>query len=147
MDVFDAGKMAAIIDPTGAIFSVWQPMKHIGAKVVNEHGALVWNELATNDTEKAKEFYTELFGWTTQEMDMGPMVYTIFLNGDRPNGGMVEMPKECGEMPPVWSVYFRVNDCDAIVEDALSLGGEVFNPAQDLPEVGRKKIPRELFLR
>lgn len=137
MDVFDAGKMATIIDPTGAIFSVWQPMKHIGAKVVNEHGALAWNELATNDTEKAKEFYTELFGWTTQEMDMGPMVYTIFLNGDRPNGGMVEMPKECGEMPPVWSVYCRVNDCDAIVEDALSLGGEVFNPAQDLPEVGR----------
>lgn len=137
MDVLDAGKMAAIVDPTGAMISVWQPMKHIGARIVNEHGALVWNELATNDTEKAKEFYTELFGWQAQDMDFNGMAYTIFMNGDRPNGGMVEMPKQCGEKPSVWCVYFRVSDCDSMAEKAVSLGGKFFDPAQDLPEVGR----------
>ena len=50
MDVFDAGKMASLIDPTGAVISLWQPMKHMGTRVVNEHGAFCWNELVTNDT-------------------------------------------------------------------------------------------------
>ena len=138
MDVFDAGRMAALMDPTGAVFSIWQPMKHIGAEVVNEHGTLVWNELATNDTEKAKEFYSELFGWTSDDMDMGGgMTYTAFMNGDRPAAGMLAIGADMGDMPPVWSVYFAVNDCDASFEEAKSLGGEVVVPPTDIPEVGR----------
>ncbi|GJM15720.1 MAG: putative glyoxylase CFP32 [Thermodesulfobacteriota bacterium] len=136
MDVFDAGRMAAIIDPTGAIFSVWQPLKHIGAKVVNEHGALVWNELATNDTEKAKEFYTELFGWQAQDMDFNGIIYTMLMNGDRPAAGMLPIQEEwC--VPPVWFVYFAVNNCDVIVDESVELGGEIVIPAKDLPDVGR----------
>lgn len=137
MDVFDAGRMAAIMDPTGAMISVWQPHKHIGATVVNEHGALVWNELATNDTEMAKEFYTDLFGWDAQDMDFNGMTYTMFMNGDRPAAGMLPIQKEWEGMPPAWSVYFAVNDCDSTVEQAKTLGGEVVVPAFNIPEVGR----------
>mgnify|MGYP000529807448 CR=1 FL=1 len=136
MDVFDAGRMAAIIDPTGAMISLWQPMKHIGSMVVSEHGAIVWNELATNDIEKAKEFYTELFGWQAQDMDFNGIPYTMFMNGDRPAAGMLPIQEEwC--VPPIWFVYFAVDDCDAIVDETISLGGKVVNPATDLPEVGR----------
>jgi len=137
MDVFDAGRMAVIQDPTGGIVSLWQPVKHIGAQVVNEHGALCWNELVSNDTEKAKEFYTGLFGWTAQDQDFNGMNYTIFINGERPAGGMMEIQEEWGEMPPTWFVYFAVNDCDATVEEAKSLGGEVVNPPMDIEGVGR----------
>ncbi len=113
-------------------------MKHIGAKVINEHGALVWNELATNDTEKAKEFYTELFGWTLDEMDMGSgLIYTTFVNGDRPAAGMMKIEEGMGDMPSVWSVYFAVDDCDSCVEEARSLGAELVIPPTDIPEVGR----------
>jgi predicted enzyme related to lactoylglutathione lyase len=35
-DVMDAGRMAVLQDPTGAVFQVWQPNKHIGAKILNE---------------------------------------------------------------------------------------------------------------
>ena len=38
-DVFDAGRMAVFTDPEGAVFCVWQPNRHRGATVVNEHGA------------------------------------------------------------------------------------------------------------
>jgi len=136
MDVFDSGTMAAIIDPTGAMISLWKPMQHIGAKVVNEHGALVWNELVTDDTVKAKEFYMDLFGWQAQEMDFNGINYTMFMNGDRPVAGMLPIQEEwC--VPPVWFVYFAVNDCDAIVDETISLGGEIVIPAKDLPDVGR----------
>ena len=61
-DVTDAGRMAIVSDPTGAVFGIWQAGNHFGAAIVNEHGALNWNELLTDDTEKALAFYQEVFG-------------------------------------------------------------------------------------
>src|SRR4051812_48608335 len=42
-DVMDAGRMAVLSDPEGAVFCVWQPNQHKGANVVNEHGSLNFN--------------------------------------------------------------------------------------------------------
>ena len=53
-DVMDAGRMAVVIDPEGASFCVWEPKKNKGATVVNEHGSLIFNGLATRDPEAAK---------------------------------------------------------------------------------------------
>ena len=47
MDVLDAGRMAVFSDTTGAACAVWQPRRHPGAGLVNQSGALVWNELST----------------------------------------------------------------------------------------------------
>ena len=41
--------------------------------MVNVPGALTWNELATNDVERAKEFYGALFGWSFEDMEGGGM--------------------------------------------------------------------------
>jgi len=41
-DVSESGRMAALQDPTGAVFHVWEARKHIGAKAMNEPGALCW---------------------------------------------------------------------------------------------------------
>ena len=135
-DVFDAGRMAMFKDPTGASFAVWQPNQHIGAQIGNEPGTLCWNELATNDTQKAGEFYSKLFGWKNQT-DGGTPPYTMFMNGERMAAGMLEIQKEWGEVPPNWVVYFAVEDCDASAEKAKSLGGNILNPPTDIPEIGR----------
>ena len=58
-DVLDAGRVAAISDPTGAVVSIWQPRSRIGATLVNDVGALCWNELATTDVERAKAFFSD----------------------------------------------------------------------------------------
>ena len=39
-DVLDAGRVAAISDPAGAVVSLWQPRSRIGATLVNDVGAL-----------------------------------------------------------------------------------------------------------
>src|SRR5438105_9478275 len=62
-DVMDAGRMAVLADPEGAVFCVWQAKNHRGARVVNEHGALVFNGLATRDPQAAEAFYRAVFGW------------------------------------------------------------------------------------
>jgi len=66
MDVLDAGRMAFLVDPTGGFIGLWQAGRHHGAELVNEPGALVWNELRTRDVEAAAAFYGEVLGWTTQ---------------------------------------------------------------------------------
>ena len=94
MDVLDVGRMAVFADPTGAAAAVWQPRRHIGAGLVNEPGALAWNELATRDVPAATAFYAEVFGWEAETADMGGMEYTTWKLGGNQIGGMMAMPAE-----------------------------------------------------
>lgn len=132
-DVYDVGRMTVCKDPTGAVLSLWQPLKHIGCQLKDETGSLCWTELLTNDTGKARDFYTSVFGWSTQTMPMGNMEYTVFQRGEEPTAGMMLLQEFWGPMPPHWMLYFAVEDCDASIEQALSLGGEIVCPAQDIP--------------
>ena len=36
-------------------------------------GVPCWFELSSTDAEKSFAFYSQLFGWTRMDMDMGPM--------------------------------------------------------------------------
>lgn len=131
-DVMEAGRMAILQDPTGAVFCVWQAGTNIGARVINEPGALCWCELDTNDTESAGRFYTKLFGWAAKESPQ----YTEFRRDGTPIGGMMRIPKEWGDVPPNWLPYFAVADCDATAAKAKDLGGSVTVPPTDIPNVG-----------
>ncbi|MBI3186037.1 MAG: VOC family protein [Myxococcales bacterium] len=136
-DVMDVGRMAMLEDPTGANFSLWQARKHHGALLVGEVGAFCWNELMTRDVDRAGGFYSKLFGWKARVDDFGKMKYTTFLRGETPVGGMMAMPKEAGEAPSHWTVYFSVADCDRSAEKLKSLKGKVLVPPQDIEKVGR----------
>ena len=72
-EVMEAGRMAVLADPEGAVFCAWEAKSHKGAKVVNEHGALNFNGLATRDPARAKEFYGAVFGWTVLDLPSGAM--------------------------------------------------------------------------
>jgi predicted enzyme related to lactoylglutathione lyase len=156
-DVMDAGRMAILSDPEGAVFCVWQANGHKGANVVNEHGALNFNGLATRDPEGAKAFYGSVFGWET--LDLGNFQawtlpgYAEFLEQRDP--GLRDRMRETGgpegfedvvaalnpigddqpETPAHWSVTFGVDDADAAAAKAYELGGKVVIPPFDAPWV------------
>jgi predicted enzyme related to lactoylglutathione lyase len=136
-DVGDAGRLAVIRDPTGGIVGLWQPGKHVGATLVNEPGALCWNELQTHDTARAEAFYTRLFGWQASHSDAGEVRYTEFVNGEHAAGGMLQLQPEWGLIPPHWLAYFAVADCDEAAGLAAELGGSVCVEPRDIPGVGR----------
>jgi len=147
-DVATFGRMAVFADPGGAQFSVWQPLEHIGAERINEHGALTWNELHTRDVQRAKDFYGKVFGWFNQDMDMGTgFVYTVVKLTENPDDqgiagfmpmGTPQEDQQTGSQPPEhWKVYFAVDDTDATVAKATELGANVVMPAATLPGVGR----------
>ena len=67
------------------------------------HGAFSWCELMTTDANAAKDFYTKLFGWTTEEMSVTPgMTYTVVKVGGKGIGGIMSMPSQAPGMPPHW---------------------------------------------
>jgi uncharacterized protein len=139
-DVSTVGRMAVVKDPTDAVFAIWQPKDSKGSSIYNVPNSFCWNELGTRDTEKAGEFYTNVFGWTKVPFPGSPVEYTIFNNGDRGNGGMYEITAEMGPVPPHWLVYFAVDDCDAKVQKVTELGGSVMKPPDDIPGIGRFAI-------
>jgi uncharacterized protein len=141
-DVMDVGRMSIVQDPTGAVFELWQAKAHIGAKILNEPGALCWSELTTRDPKKAEEFYTQLFGWTPKHgAPSAVMDYTEFSVNGQPNIGMMKMPANMpAGVPSYWMPYFEVADCDASTTKGKSLGGRVMVGPQDIPQTGRFTI-------
>ena len=140
MEVMTAGRMAVFQDAQGAFFSAWEPGEHTGAQIVNESGALSWNELSTRDVEGSKAFYRDVFGWEPVTHGEGPGAYTEFkLSGDSV-AGMMQMPDMVpADVPPHWLVYFAVDDTDASVAKCEELGGTVRVPPMDI-EPGRFSV-------
>jgi len=136
-DVMELGRMAVLADPTGAVFALWQAKTHPGVALLDAPGSLVWTELVTTDTAKAAAFYTGLFGWKAEVMDMPGMPYTVFKRGTASAGGMMARRPDMGNVPSHWLPYINVTDVDATIAKATALGGKVCAPAMDVPTVGR----------
>jgi uncharacterized protein len=128
-DVMDVGRMAVIQDPQGGFFMVWEPKLHIGAGIVNQDGALSWNELATADLDASAEFYRELFGWEAQPFEGMDFPYRIIQNDGASNGGM--RPSQENE-PTYWLVYFGTDDIDATLAKSSELGGTALTGPMDI---------------
>jgi uncharacterized protein len=123
MDVMGQGRMGVFQDPMGAYFSVWEPGLHRGSEVVQEPGTMSWVELMTSDIDAAKEFYQAVLPVSAQDMDMGEgSTYTLLkVDGTSVAGAMATSPENAG-IPPHWSVYFAVDDCDTVADKAIELG-------------------------
>jgi predicted enzyme related to lactoylglutathione lyase len=133
-DVMDAGRMAFVIDPAGAGVALWQANQHIGATLVNEPGAVTWNELITDNPDSVT-FYQHVLGMTTSKTDMGGGEYTMFEVGGQPVGGSMAQPMP--GIPNHWHVYFAVADADATAAKATELGGGMVVPEPFDTPVGR----------
>ncbi len=152
-DVVDAGRMAILKDPQGAVFCVWQAGRTKGAKVVNEHGAVNFNTLHTSDLKRPRG--------STARCSAGPRCRSRARSSGRSRAtatilrrsfrgcakGAAEMgaagfedvvavldPLKDGEQPH-WHVTFAVNDADAAAAEAPKLGGKVLVPPLDAPYV------------
>jgi uncharacterized protein len=158
-DVLDAARMGVFSDPFGAVFSVWQAYEHKGAQLVNEPGTWNWSDLNTRDPEGSKVFYSRVFGWEPDFVDLGygdswmwrVPGYAKVLEVNDPDlrrrqadagapagfedaiGWMMPMTSDQfpDDVPPHWSITFAVDDTDAVAGRAAELGGKVVVPPFD----------------
>lgn len=157
-DVGDAGRMAVCADRSGAVFCLWQAGQHRGAKLVNSHGTVNFNDLNTRDLDGAKAFYRAVFGWDAlplggefaawslpgygeflERINPGTMKQMTEL--DAPEGfenvvaSLNPMPDDQPDTPPHWGITFAVDDADETAARARDLGGTVLAEPFDAPWV------------
>ena len=78
---------------------------------------MCWNELLTTDRNAAIDFYIAVFGVERGEV-MAPVEYAMLKGRGTEVAGVMQITPEMGEFPPHWSVYFGVDNADAVVEKA-----------------------------
>jgi predicted enzyme related to lactoylglutathione lyase len=102
-------------------------------------GIFSWNELMTRNADASAKFYTELFGWTREDMDMEGSTYSMFKTEGRPVGGMIVLPPGAESMPVMWMGYITVENLEASVARAAELGAKVHKDITTIP-MGRFAI-------
>ena len=99
-------------------------------------GKFVWFEHLSTDPTTAGRFYEQLFGWHTERVPMGDVVYPMIMNSGEAIGGYgnADAGLAC------WRSYLSVPDVDERCAAALAAGATVLMPPTDYGDVGRAAL-------
>jgi len=81
-------------------------------------GNIVHFEINAKDANRAKRFYTSVFGWKYKDSSMPGLEYYL-IDGASPGGAINPMQQDPG---PV--VYFDTDDIDASIATVRKVGGK-----------------------
>lgn len=115
----------------------------MGTRTRYEPGTFSWVDMATTDTEAAKEFYTGLFGWETEDNQVpGGGVYIMCRIGGANVAAISTQPEQMAAqgLPPLWNSYVTVAGADEAASRAKELGGQVISEPFDVMEAGRMAV-------
>lgn len=129
------GRVAAIIDPEGAVIGLAR--SRIGdpedASTEPAVGRIVWTELLANDPQAAAKFYTSVVGYEPRTVTRRGGEYTWLTHRGAQRAGVFKNPST--QADPVWLTYFAVDDPVAATARVQALGGTVvLPPSQALRE-------------
>ena len=94
-------------------------------------GQMVHVEIPSDDTEKARAFWSGLFGWEWNEFEGSPTEYHMARISDR--SGAAIAAGEPGKRGP--RLYFDIDDVNEGVARVRELGGEAADP-MPVPQMG-----------
>jgi predicted enzyme related to lactoylglutathione lyase len=100
-------------------------------------GEPCWADAITSDTEEAKRFYGEVFGWTFIDTAPDAGNYVMCLKDGQTVAGLTPPSPGTEEAPPMWNVYFSASDLDATTVRFAQAGGKIIMGPLDVPGSGR----------
>ena len=101
-------------------------------------GQFCWNELATTDVTKAKEFYSKVLGWQFQEIKSDEMTYTLVSTSDQAFAGIWQIPKDQqNQVPPHWMAYILVSSAQETLEKAKQHGAKEIKGVTAVGDMGK----------
>lgn len=133
-DIPNVGRIAMVADPQGNPFYVMRGSIEAASNAFSTEavGHVNWNELSTADPAAARQFYGELFGWTSEDfMPMGELgEYRFFAH----EGTTIGAVSACTDGAPAgWRYYIRVPSIAKAEETAKSGGGTIAMGPHDVP--------------
>jgi predicted enzyme related to lactoylglutathione lyase len=146
-NVPNVGPFAVLADPTGGVFA---PMHYTGKDANKPEPDMgpapyqfCWDELLTSDPDAAVKFYSALFGWRAEHMDMpGGFRYTLLTRDLKDSKGNPRHAAGLMKRPPevpmtFWLTYVQVPNLDQTIEKAKKFGATITSPPMEVPNVGR----------
>ena len=94
---------------------------------------IVHFEIPADNTERARQFYGELFGWTFEEAAMGESPYWVIQTEEGGLGGGLLQRQDPHHLPTNYISVESVDDASRRVEE---LGGKIVIPKQPVPGMG-----------
>lgn len=111
------------------------------------NGMFCWNELSSNDLQKAKVFYAELFNWQLQESPIDDVgnVYIMFQKNNHDLGAMYKGKEELERqgINTHWLGYVAVDSVDETVTKIEAAGGEILIKPMDVFTAGRMALAKD----
>lgn len=103
------------------------------------HGKFIWNELMTQDVDRAMVFYADTLGWSFEPVPgVNGSTYWIAKQGHERVGGLFPLdPATCANVPEGWLPYIAADNVDERVRIAQAKGATLMRPIFDVPGVGR----------
>ncbi len=105
-------------------------------------GAPCWMDLITSDVEKSVAFYTQLFGWTSQDTPPDFGGYQYFEKDGKAVGGCMRNDPQWNA-PDGWSIYLRSDDVRATAAAAAANGGATIMEPMDVAQNGSFVVLRD----
>jgi len=107
-------------------------------------GRFAWYELLTTAPGQAPDFYGEVAGWGTAPWEGGDQPYVMWMNGDGPIGGIMQLPPEAAAdgAPAHWLAHVSTPDLEATKAKVRELGGRIMTEIE-VPDVGRFAIIKD----
>lgn len=104
-------------------------------------GRFCWFELLTNDPEASLPFYEAVVGWGNTVHEPSGQPYTVWVNGETPIGGVMQLPPEAvaNGAPPHWLAYVSTPDLDDTIDRATGMGATILANL-DIPAVGQMAV-------
>ncbi|WP_031512931.1 VOC family protein [Streptomyces sp. NRRL F-5123] len=120
------GRLAIAVDPSGAVFGIWQGGLFSGADVTGVPGSVGWSELLTHDASMVGKFYEVVFGLTVERAGGQDEDRAVLVTGGNAVAGIRglgrALPRDRGAH---WMTSFAVADVDAAAHLAVRLGGRI----------------------
>lgn len=138
-DVPTVGRMVEVKDQEGATFFLFK-FSDAPTPGPRTPGAFHWNELWANDEKRAVAFLTSVVGYSVEAMPMPGMTYHVLSAKAGPAAGVMKSPAP--GLAPAWLPYIHVDNTDAAVSRARTMGGTLEDDINDIPNVGRVAMLR-----
>lgn len=130
MQVMQAGSIALLMDPTGAMHGLWQPELFGGFDVVYQPGAPGWFDLSTADVDAALDYYRALLNVDVQRSATDGSELNVLVKGEQ---WFASISALADNSRPQWTPIYIVESLADTRARARGAGAEILVEEMPVP--------------
>lgn len=94
-----------------------------------------WVDLTVKNAEQVRDFYKEVVGWNSTDVDMGGYSdYNMNLEDGKTVAGICHSRGLNANLPPQWLIYITVSDLEKSLAQCRALGGKIIDGPRSMGE-------------